>query len=76
MNGLARKGILTSERSVVETEKLVEIISRLSPDEQAAVSEFIRFIKGQQGTSERSSFLAAVDELIAEHPELLLRLAQ
>ena len=54
------------------TQTLVEIVSALSPEEQAAVREFVDFLKGRS----RSPFLTAVDEFISEHPDLLRRLAQ
>jgi len=55
-------------------ETLIDV-STLNAQEQAAVREFIAFLK-QQRESGQSPFLAAVDEFIAEHPELLQRLAQ
>ena len=50
-------------------------VSTLNPQEQAAVREFIAFLK-QRRESRQSPFLAAVDEFIAQHPDLLQRLAQ
>ncbi len=56
-------------------ENLAAVISSLTPDEQESVQQFIDFLKGTR--SPRSSpFLAAVDEFIDQHPELLRRLAQ
>jgi hypothetical protein len=52
-------------------ENMSELISSLSEEERDAVREFILFLKNR-----RSPFLAAVDEFIDEHPELLRRLAQ
>jgi hypothetical protein len=57
------------------TENLVETIRSLTPEEQESVKRFIEFLK-RRGTSSSSPFLAAVDEFIDEHPELLRRLAQ
>lgn len=57
----------------MKAEKLTELVSQLTPEEQSAVRKFIEFIKGRK---EKSIFLSAVDEFIAEHPELLRRLAQ
>ena len=57
-----------------ETDML--LIAQLSPEEKAAVQEFISFIKRRKPESELSPFLAAVEEFMAEHPELLRRLAQ
>ena len=51
-------------------EELVELIGSLRPEEQDAVREFISFLKER-----KSPFENAVDEFIAEHAELLRRLA-
>jgi len=56
-------------------ENLAEVINTLTPDEQEAVRDFIEFLK-QKAHSSSTSFLAAVDEFIETHPELLRRLAQ
>ena len=52
-------------------QSLTELVTTLTPQEEAAVREFIAHLKRQ-----KSPFLAAVDEFIAEHPEILQRLAQ
>ena len=52
-------------------EELIDLVAQLSPDEQAALREFI-FLKGRKGTP----FFAAVEEFIAAYPELFRRLAQ
>ena len=56
-------------------ENLAEVITSLTPEEQESVRQFIEFLKGR-GASPSSPFLAAVDEFIDQHPELLRRLAQ
>jgi hypothetical protein len=56
-------------------ENLADLISKLTPDEQRSVKEFVQFLK-QRDSSRASPFLAAVDEFIEQHPELLRRLAQ
>jgi hypothetical protein len=58
------------------SDKLSDIVSRLSPAEEAAVREFIEFMRRRKGKSESTPFLAAIEEFMAEHPELLRRLAQ
>jgi len=58
------------------SEELAALLSQLSPEEQAAVQEFIQFMKRGQRQPESSPFLAAIEEFMAEHPELLRRLAQ
>ena len=54
---------------------LIEIVNELTAEKQAAVREFIEFLRHgtrpQQGT-----FLKAIEEFIDKHPELLRRLAQ
>jgi hypothetical protein len=57
-------------------EDLAQLLSHLSPAEQSAVKEFIVFLKERSGKAPPTSFLAALDEFIANHPELLRRLAQ
>jgi len=59
----------------MESENLIAALSQLTPEEQAAVWEFIKFLKREERKPEASAFLAAIDEFIAEHPELLHRLA-
>ena len=56
-------------------EPLVELVAQLSAEEQAAVREFVNFLRERRAASP-SPFLAAVDEFMAAHPELLRRLAQ
>ncbi|HLY63453.1 MAG TPA: hypothetical protein VKV95_22165 [Terriglobia bacterium] len=60
----------------MESENLTQIVSALSPEEQSAVREFIAFLKESKGMQPETAFLAAIDEFIAAHPELLRRLAQ
>jgi hypothetical protein len=49
----------------------------LTPQEQDAVRQFIDYLKGiDASVRPQSPFLQAADEFIAEHPELLRRLAQ
>ncbi len=55
-------------------ENLAEAISSLTPEEQESVKQFVEFLKRKGSSS--SPFLAAVDEFIDQHPELLRRLAQ
>jgi hypothetical protein len=56
-------------------EDIARLVDSLTPQERDAVREFIQFLKSK-GKSPQSPFLGAVDEFIAEHPELLRRLAQ
>jgi hypothetical protein len=56
-------------------ESLAEAISSLTPEEQESVKQFIEFLR-RKAPSPSSPFLAAVDEFIDQHPELLRRLAQ
>ena len=54
---------------------LAEVVSALTPEEQAAVREFIDFLKRRIEFAQ-SPFLVAINEFMDEHPELLRRLAQ
>ena len=60
----------------IEQKELVTELVALSPEKQAAVREFIHRLKNLDSNPEASPFLMAIDEFIAEHPELLRRLAQ
>jgi len=59
---------------------LAEAVESLSPQEQQAVLafiEYLRWLKPASGAPEQSSpLLAAAEEFIRHHPELLSRLAQ
>jgi hypothetical protein len=56
-------------------ENLAEMIGSLTPEEQESVRLFVEFLQGK-GSAPASPFLAAVDEFVEQHPELLRRLAQ
>jgi hypothetical protein len=56
-------------------ENLADVIGSLTPEEQESVKQFIDFLKAK-GSLPSSPFLAAVDEFIDQHPELLRCLAQ
>lgn len=56
-------------------ENLAHLISTLTPEEQEIVKQFVDFLKRRE-TARLTPFLAAVDEFIDQHPELLRRLAQ
>lgn len=56
-------------------ENLADVISSLTPEEQESVKQFVEFLK-RKGSPPSSPFLAAIDEFIDQHPELLRRLAQ
>jgi hypothetical protein len=56
-------------------QNLADVITSLTPEEQESVKQFVEFLK-RKGPSPPSPFLAAVDEFIDQHPELLRRLAQ
>ena len=57
------------------SESLAEILNALTPEEQAAVREFIEFLK-RKAALPQSPFLAAINEFMDEHPELLARLGR
>jgi hypothetical protein len=52
-------------------QSLAELVTTLTAEEEAAVREFIAYLKRHE-----NPFLSAADEFIAQHPELLQRLAQ
>jgi hypothetical protein len=56
-------------------ENLTDEINSLMPEERESVRQFVEFLK-RRAQSPPSPFLAAVDEFIKQHPELLRRLAQ
>lgn len=56
-------------------ENIVDLVKTLTPQEQEAVREFIDCLKNR-ARKPTSPFLAAIDEFIDQHPELLRRLAQ
>ncbi|MGH9844457.1 MAG: hypothetical protein ACREEM_37525 [Blastocatellia bacterium] len=60
----------------LEQQEIVSALIALSPDKQSTVREFIRRLEELDAKPDESPFLAAIDEFIAEHPELLRRLAQ
>jgi uncharacterized protein YbgA (DUF1722 family) len=60
----------------MEPEVLTQLVSQLSAEEQSAVKEFITFLRERRGKQPQTAFLAAINEFIAAHPELLRRLAQ
>ncbi len=51
-------------------DSLAELISALTPEEQAAVREFIEFLKHRETPAE-SPFLTAIDEFVDQHPEFI-----
>jgi hypothetical protein len=56
---------------IMAAESLTELVSNLTPQEADAVREFIAYLKRRD-----NDFLAAADEFIKQHPDLLQRLAQ
>ena len=56
-------------------ENIAEMVNALTPEQQAAVREFIDFLRANPPDRKRP-FLAAVGEFIEQHPDLLQRLAQ
>jgi hypothetical protein len=59
----------------VTAENLAVVINSLTPEEQQSVKQFVEFLQ-RKGSAPQSPFLAAVEEFIDRHPELLRRLAQ
>jgi hypothetical protein len=59
----------------MSAQELTAIVDSLTSEEQAAVREFIEFLKSRSSRQD-SRFRSAVDEFMDQHPELLRRLAQ
>jgi len=59
----------------MSSRELAAIVDSLTSEQQAAVREFIEFLKSKS-TQPDSRFRAAIDEFMDQHPELLHRLAQ
>jgi hypothetical protein len=58
-------------------ESLLEVVRSLTPQEQDAVRWFIDYLKGRDAAvGAQSPFLRTADEFIAEHSDLLQRLAR
>ena len=55
--------------------RFVELLESLTPEERESVCLFIEFLKKKERSSP-SPFLAAVNEFIDEHPELLRHLSK
>jgi hypothetical protein len=62
-------------KATMAAENLATVIGSLTPEEQESVKQFVDFLKRKR-VAPVSPFLAAVDEFIDQHPELLRRLAQ
>ncbi len=59
------------------TPSLTDLVRSLTQQEQDAVLRFIDYLKGRDAPAgSESPILRAADEFIAEHPDLLQRLAQ
>jgi hypothetical protein len=55
-------------------QSLIDIVNALTPQEQESVREFVEYLKQRKRSG--AAFARAADEFIAEHPELLARLAK
>ena len=60
----------------MESRLLMDLIADLSSDQQAAVAEFIKFLKRQSRQTSAANFRDLLDKFVQEHSELLQRLAQ
>jgi len=63
------------DNNPVATENVIDLVKDLTPQEQDAVREFIDYLKNKSRTP-ASPFVAAIDEFIDQHQELLRRLAE
>ena len=57
------------------SERLIDAVNSLSPDEETSVLEFIGYLRRQKAVGP-SPFLQAAEKFMAAHPELLHRLSQ
>ncbi len=57
------------------TQDLADLINTLTPEQKESVKRFVDFLKARESGGQ-NPFLAAVDEFIDQHPELLRHLAQ
>jgi hypothetical protein len=58
-------------------ESLADVVRSLTPQEQDAVRQFIDYLKKRGGSGpSQSPLLQAAEDLMAEHPQLLQRLAR
>ena len=53
---------------------LLDMVNELTPEEQESVREFVSYLK--QRKPDKSAFVRAAEEFIAQHPALLERLAR
>jgi signal transduction histidine kinase len=56
------------------SQELLDLIAKLSREEQNAVEEFIRYLR--EKPQAEGNFRAALDSFVREHSELLRRLAK
>jgi len=56
-------------------ENLTDVVKSLTPEEQATVLRFIEYLRNREA-SLPSPFIQAADQFMAEHPDLLHRLAR
>lgn len=58
-------------------ESLADVVRSLTPQEQDAVRQFIDYLKRRGGSEpSQSPLLQAAEDFMAEHPQLLQRLAR
>lgn len=60
----------------MESRNLIDLIASLSRDQQAAVEEFIKYLKAHPQQAAREDFRMLLDQFVNEHSEFLQRLAQ
>jgi hypothetical protein len=59
------------------TDNLAAVVQSLTPQEQEAVLQFIDYLKRRdESHSSQSAFMSAAEEFIAQHADLLERLAR
>jgi hypothetical protein len=59
----------------MSSQELLNLITSLSPEQQAIVEKFVRILK-EEKEQPAMTFRVALDEFVHKHPELLRLLAQ
>jgi hypothetical protein len=68
-------GRIIESEEVMAAQTLADVIDSLNAEQQQSVLQFIEFLR-RKDSPKPLPFLAAAEEFMAEHPELLRRLAQ
>ena len=70
----SKQSVILRVETTMNADTIADAIKSLTPEEQESVRLFIDFLKKRERGA--SPFLRAVNEFVAEHPELLRRLGE